>query len=225
MKREHQEMLRNFIAGLFFVGGIVLVIAIVFLLGAERGFSRAKFQITVLYSDINGLIEGAPVHLAGHEVGYVADISFLEQPIRQRRLKVTLDIYDMYRPQLNQTARFTIQPEGVLGEKLLKIYVPGNGPPLDESLAVMGAEPLDVQDLAVVFSEAAESFTQTSEQLSGIDLEQLSSVMSETAESVADTSQAVSEALEEMEYVAKKAKRLLNRVEEKIIDGSLFKVF
>jgi len=222
---EQRDLVRKFIAGVFFITGMALVFYVIFTLGQDKGLTQPKFQVEVLYRDVGGLIEGAPIRLAGVNVGNVANVSFLESEIQGRRVSVMLNIFDKYKRQLNRNAQFAIKTEGILGEKLVEINVMDDGKILDLSKPIMGEESLGVQELAAVFAEAAESFTKTSEDLNKIDMEGLSKVVGETTESLLMTSQGINKLLEELQQVTKKSKRLMNRIEQRIIDGNLFKVF
>ena len=222
---EKSMFYKNFLSGIFFLGGIILVIGIIFMIGKDSGFSQPKFHVQVLFRDVGGLIEGARVQLAGVNVGSVSDIRFLDKKIDGRRVKVEVSILNRYKKQLNQNVRFSIKTEGILGDKLVEIHSDENGPQVDLSQPVIGEDPLDVQDLAQVFSNAAESFTNTSNDFSKVDVVRLSKVLEETARSLIITSKGLNTILTELNYISIKSKRLLDRLEQKIIDGDLFKVF
>jgi len=222
---EKYDSIKKIVAGLFFLGGIALIFFVIFTLGRDKGLTQPKFQVTVYYRDVGGLADGAPVRLAGVNVGNVEDISFLEKEIQGRKVVVILNIFDKYRNQLNRDAHFAIKTAGVLGDKQIEINLIDDGKTLDLSRPIMGEESLDVQELAGVFAAAAESFTKTSEDLNKIDMEGLSKVVGETAESLLITAQGINKLLKELEYVTKKSKRLMDRIEQKVIDGNLFKVF
>ena len=222
---EKSMFYKNFLSGIFFLGGIILVIGIIFMIGKDSGFSQPKFHVQVLFRDVGGLIEGARVQLAGVSVGSVSDIRFLDKKIDGRRVKVEVSILNRYKKQLNQNVRFSIKTEGILGDKLVEIHSDENGPQVDLSQPVIGEDPLDVQDLAQVFSNAAESFTNTSNDFSKVDVVRLSKVLEETARSLVITSKGLNTILTELNYISIKSKRLLDRLEQKIIDGDLFKVF
>ena len=138
---------------------------------------------------------------------------------------MTLNILSKYRKQLENNLRFTIQTEGILGEKLIEIDVLREGPKVDLKNPVIGEDPLDVEDMAEVFAKAAESFTATADQLSKIDVVGLSSVLEDSSQSLLITSRELNELMEELQEITKKTKRLLDRVEQKVIEGNLFKVF
>jgi ABC-type transporter Mla subunit MlaD len=222
---ESRERIKNILSGIFFIGGVALIVTAVFLIGSERGLTQSKFKVTVLFRDIGGLIEGAPVQLSGVNVGTVSNISFLDQDVQGRRVRVEVSIFDRYKKQLAQNVRYAIKTEGILGEKLMEIRVLSGGPPIDLNRPLIGEDALNVQDLAEVFAAAAESFTKASDDFSKVDVQELSKVLSETAQSLAKTSKGINAVLTELHYISIKSKRLLDRIEQRVIEGNLFKVF
>lgn len=220
-----KEFMTNFLAGVFFLVGLGLILMVIFTIGKNRGFTQPKFRVEVLFRDVGGLIEGAPVQLAGVNVGTVSDINFLEEEFQSRRVRVRLSIFDKYKRQMEQKVRFVIKTEGILGEKMIEINVGGGGKVVDLNQPIIGEDPLNVQDMAEVFANAAESFTKTSEVFNRVDIQELSEVLSETAQSLSVTSKGINTILTEMHYISIKSKRLLDRLEQRIIDGNLFKVF
>jgi len=216
---------KNVLSGLFFIGGVILIFMIVFTIGKDKGLTQPKFKISVLFGDVGGLIEGAPVRLDGVNIGTVSDISFLDKKIESRRVKVEVNIFNRYKNQLNRNVRFSIKTEGILGEKLVEIQSDEIGLQTDLTRPIIGEDPLNVQDLAQVFSDAAESFTKTSQDFNKIDVQKLSQVLEEAAQSLVVTSKGVNTILSEMYYISVKSKRLLDRLEQRVIEGDLFKVF
>jgi len=222
---ENRERVKNIVSGIFFIGGVGLIVMAVFMIGSERGFTQSKFKVTVLFRDVGGMIEGAPVQLSGVNVGTVAGISFLDETVRGRRVRVDVNIFDRYKSQLAQNVRFAIKTEGILGEKIMEITALGAGPAVDLNRPIIGEDALNVQDMAEVFSAAAEAFTRTSEDFNEVDIQELSRVLSEAAQALAKTSDGANEILSELRYISIKSKRLLDRLEQKVIDGDLFKMF
>ncbi|MFZ2738156.1 MAG: MlaD family protein [Burkholderiaceae bacterium] len=222
---DKKELTKELLAGLFFFLGIFLLVTFVIILGGNKGLAQSKFQVTVLYRNVGGLMEGAPVRLSGVNVGTVDRVEFLNREFDGRRVAVTLNILSKYRKQLENNLRFTIQTEGILGEKLIEIDVLREGPQVDLKNPVIGEDPLDVEDMAEVFAKAAESFTATADQLNKIDVVGLSNVLEDSSQSLLITSRELNELMEELQEITKKTKRLLDRVEQKVIEGNLFKVF
>ena len=222
---ENKDSKTKFFAGLFFIIGIIIILLGIFTIGKNKGLIQSKFQVTVLYKNVGGLMEGAPVLLAGVNVGNVAIVDFLEHGFNGRQVRVVLNIFSQYRKQIEKSASFAIKTEGILGEKIIEIDILEDAQRINLGQPIIGEDPLDVQDLAEVFTKAAESFTKTSEQLSQINIRELSDVMEESSKSLLVTSEGLNVILNELKYMTIKSKRLLDRVEQRIIDGTLFKVF
>lgn len=222
---DRQELIRNIMAGIFFLGGIILIGMFIFTIGRNKGLAEPKFQMTVLFKNVGGLNAGAPVRLAGVTVGNVEAIDFLDDDVDGRRVKVTLNIFDKYKKQIKKSTTFAIRTEGILGEKLIESYVDEDKGAVDITKPVIGIDPVDVQDLAVVFSDAAESFTKTAQELSEIDMVELAEVMTESSKALLVTSEGINDILQEMDEIGSKSKRLFDRIEQRVIEGDLFKVF
>jgi len=196
---ERNEFIKKFLAGLFFVLGIGMLVGVVFIIGLERGFSEPKFQVTALFKQVGGLNYGAPIRISGLAVGNVGTIEFLEQEIEGRNLKVVFNIYKKYEAQFKKCTRVSIKTEGVLGEKFVEISSDPELPPFDLSAPILGQAVLEVEDIA--------------------------KVVTETAASLQGTTANANRLLEDFETLSKKSQRIMNRLEEKIMEGSLFKVF
>lgn len=196
---DKKDFVRKFVAGLFFIGTILLLTWVVLRIGSERGLTQPKFQMTVLYRTIGGLDQGAPVTLSGVNVGTVEDVDFVEPAIDGRSVKVVLLLYKRYENQLRHSIGFVIKTEGVLGEKIIDIVTDQAYYREDLAQPVIGEDPLDVQDLAKTFSDAAEAFSESSDNINSM--------------------------MKELKRISATSTRLLNRIEQRIIDGNLFKVF
>ncbi len=195
----NNHYLRNTVAGLFFVIGLVLIATIVFWIGLERGMTQPKFQVIALFNQVSGLVEGAPIRISGINVGVVGGINFLDEPIEGRSLKVTMNIFKKYEVQFRKCARLSIKTEGVLGQKLVEISEDHSRKFFDVTKPIIGEDPLDVENMAAVITRTALSLKTTSDNADSVMLD--------------------------LKEAARKTKRLINRIEEQIIAGDLFKIF
>jgi len=195
-----KDYFKKILAGiLFIVLGILLVGGVIFVIGTEKGFIQPKFNVTVLFKKVNGLGIGAPIRLSGVNVGTVGKIDFLDDNMDGRSVQVVLNLFKRYKKQLEKSTSFAIKTEGVLGGKVLEISSDELGPYVDITKPILGEDPIDVQDLVVVFSDAAHAFTETTQMMRSVE--------------------------EEFHSVSESTRRVMNRIEQKLIDGNLFKVF
>jgi phospholipid/cholesterol/gamma-HCH transport system substrate-binding protein len=186
-------------AGLFFIIGLGLIAVSVFFIGLDRGLTEPKFQVIALFNQVGGLVEGSPIRISGVDVGVVGAVDFLSQPIEGRSLKVRMDIFKKYEFEFRKCSKISIRTEGVLGQRLIEISEDHSLKVFEPGAAIIGEDPLDVEDMAAVITS--------------------------TAVSLQATSQGIQDALQGWKDVSHKTKELLNRVNEKLLEGNLFKVF
>ncbi len=196
---DKKDFVKRLYAGIFTFIGIALICVIIWAIGVEKGMTQPKFQVTVLFREVGGLAVGAPIRLSGVNIGTVGKIDFLNDKIEGRGVEVTMNVFRRYRKQLEKGSKVAIKTEGILGGKLIDISTADGSSRFDITKPVIGEDPLDVQDLAESFGDTAKSLTVTSEAINSI--------------------------LTETQYISKTSKRLLDRIEQRIIEGNLFKVF
>ena len=196
---EKRDFVKRLYAGIFFLIGIALILVVILAIGIEKGITQPKFEAKVLFREVGGLSVGAPIRLFGVNIGAVGKIDFLDEEIGGRGVLVTMNIFRRYRKQLEKASRVAIKTEGLLGGKIVAINTDEGNERIDLNRPIIGEDPLDVQDLAESFGDTATSLTETSKNINSI--------------------------IKEMQYISRTSKRLLDRIEERIIEGNLFKVF
>jgi len=196
---QQKDQIKRITAGVFLFFCIILIVFVVFTIGLEKGFTEPKIQMTVLFHRVGGLMMGAPVRLSGVTVGTVSEIDFIEEEVHGRAVRVTLSLYKKYEMQLRKLKNITIVTEGVLGEKMIEISVDPSVYREALTIPLIGEDPLEAQELAEAFENSADALLETSGRIG---------VM-----------------LGELQELAASTRRLLNRIEQRVIDGNLFKVF
>ncbi len=194
-----EDASKQFWAGIFFLVGVVLVAGVIFFIGYNKGFSQPKIAVTVLFDKVGGLMEGAPVRLSGVTVGLVDGIGFLPVEEAGRGIEVKLSVYRKFEGQVRRSTRVSVQTEGVLGAKYVEIGRHEGQKTLDIDAPVPGDPMLDVYDIAEVLRDTAKGFNRTTEDISAI--------------------------MAELKHMSRKSKRILDRLEQRLIDGTLIKVF
>jgi len=193
------DLSKELIAGMFFILGLVLMVFLLFFVGSKEGFAQPKFSIEVLFKNVGGLEIGAPVRLSGVNVGSVSRVDFIEDPIADRKVRVVLSIYEKYKTQVEKCSDFSIKTAGILGDKLIEIAPPQEGEICDLKRPLIGKDPLDIQNWAENLQQTSDSFRKLAEETTAI--------------------------TKQLNYVSYTFKRILDRIEEKLIKGGLLKVF
>lgn len=198
---DPKEFSRNLYAGLFFIIGMILIAVVVLSIGMEKGITQPKFRIQVLFREVGGLMVGAPIRFSGVHVGTVGKIDFLREEVMGRGVAVTLNLFSRYKDQIEHGYSFRIKTEGVLGQKFIEISKDKTDlrRRIDFTRPIIGEDPLDVQDLAETFGK--------------------------TAVSLQETAAATDSVMMEIRDRFKTLKRILNRIEQRLIDRTLFRVF
>jgi phospholipid/cholesterol/gamma-HCH transport system substrate-binding protein len=102
------------------VAGVILVFGI-FLVGDQEGVWKSKYELKIYYSNVYGLLPGAPVRLAGLRVGSVKDIEFPEA--EPGKLEVVISIDKSVKSRIRSDSRALIGSLGLLGDKTIEITV------------------------------------------------------------------------------------------------------
>jgi len=118
MSRESSAT--NLKVGIFLSAAVVTMGIAVFMVGQKSGLFEGKTELHAYFADINGLVEGAPVRLAGLDVGTVSEIRFPEQ-LEQRKARVTLSIKSRYMTRIRADSVAFVDSKGLLGDKLINI--------------------------------------------------------------------------------------------------------
>lgn len=107
-------------------GGVLIVFALIFLaggillLGEKTKLFVPKGRVSVIMTDVAGLKVGAPVWLAGVDVGIVASIQF-ERPKSSNEVAVVLEVEQESLKKIGRDSIITVKTRGLLGEKYVDI--------------------------------------------------------------------------------------------------------
>jgi phospholipid/cholesterol/gamma-HCH transport system substrate-binding protein len=113
--------------------GIVTIVALslaatlIFLLSGEGGFFWQRYPVKTVFDNIAGLKEGAPVRVAGVEVGSVTRIAFTGE-----RVEVTMEVMEENRQRITTESRAALGSVSLLGEAAVDITPSGSGTPIPD---------------------------------------------------------------------------------------------
>jgi len=146
---------RNFVVGAFVILGLLLFAVGLFMIGDRRKLFSESFEIYSEFAQLGGLQNGATVRVAGMDAGEVLEIRVPPSP--QSKFRVKLRVLEKLHPVVRKDSVATIQTEGVLGNKFMKID-PGSAqaPEAASGSTIPGREPFDFADLLQQVRESVE---------------------------------------------------------------------
>lgn len=113
--------------------GIITVIALaiatglIFLLSGEGGFFWQRYSIKTVFPDVAGLKPGAPVRVAGVEVGSVTAVDFVGD-----RVEVVMQVGRDRQPLITDRSTAVLGSVSLLGEAAVDITASRGGTPIPE---------------------------------------------------------------------------------------------
>jgi phospholipid/cholesterol/gamma-HCH transport system substrate-binding protein len=113
--------------GLISIFAIVMTLVLIFLLSGEGGFSWQQYGLKTTFDNIAGLKPGAPVRVAGVEIGAVADAEF-----RGNRVDVAMKVNENYRHLITTESIASLGSVSLLGESAVDITAAAGGAPIRE---------------------------------------------------------------------------------------------
>lgn len=147
-------------AGIITIIGVAALLASVIFLRGGLALRRQGYELHMVLGSAGGIALGAPVQMAGIDVGRVERLDLTER--RQARISMRI------RPGITIPAgsRFAIASSGLLGDRLVAILPgPPEGPPIAPGTVVVGEDPLTVDQL---FERVTNLARQAEEALSSI---------------------------------------------------------
>jgi phospholipid/cholesterol/gamma-HCH transport system substrate-binding protein len=112
----------QFKVGIFLSGGVLALLASIFMLGADKAFFKKYVTLNIQFESVQGLNIGSTVSLAGLNVGNVEDIEFQSA---ENVLNVVIKIEDTFAKKITLGSQAEIRTQGALGDKYVYI-IPGS---------------------------------------------------------------------------------------------------
>jgi phospholipid/cholesterol/gamma-HCH transport system substrate-binding protein len=113
--------------GVIAIIAIGLAIMMIFLVSGEGGMFWQQYSLKTVFTEIPGLKEGAPVRVAGVEVGSVSALDFIGD-----RVEVTMELSREHQPRITDTSTASLGSVSLLGEAAVDITASSGGTPIPE---------------------------------------------------------------------------------------------
>jgi phospholipid/cholesterol/gamma-HCH transport system substrate-binding protein len=111
--------------GLLAILALAIATTVIFLLSGEGGFFWQRYKLRAKFDNVATLKSGAPVRVAGVEVGSVSDMTF-----DGAQVDVTFELSEEMRPRVTDQSMAYIGAVSLLGEGALDITPATEGTPL-----------------------------------------------------------------------------------------------
>jgi phospholipid/cholesterol/gamma-HCH transport system substrate-binding protein len=113
--------------GLVSILALVMAGLLIFLLSGEGGFFWQRYGLKTVFTNVAGLKAGAPVRVAGVEVGAVQDVQFLGD-----RVEVLMEVSKEMSPRITSSSVASLGSVSLLGESAVDITASSQGTPVPE---------------------------------------------------------------------------------------------
>ena len=142
--------------GIFVFLGILIMFIIVFSIG-EFYILKPMYKVKVLFNFANGIEVGAPVRLAGINVGEIEDVGVYYDE-QAKRTKVYLITKIKKEAKIEKDAACRINTLGLLGEKYLEVS-PGTQDTgfLQDQDTVIGTDPIPMEEITKNMKELSDN--------------------------------------------------------------------
>lgn len=154
--------------GSFVIVATVALAAAILSLTSERGIFGTHYRLVSHFENVQGLLPGAPVWLAGKEVGRVEDIRF--EPVgSERPVKVSMGIDVAVQDRIRADSVATIGTIGVLGDSYVEVSVGTAEAPMLVSGAELKAQsPININTAVAKGSRALDNVATLAENLNDV---------------------------------------------------------
>src|ERR1700693_811065 len=112
-----QQRFTELRVGIFVLVSLALVAGFILKLGKYERLARKSYEITVVFSDVGGIVRDADVLFGGIAVGKVRNITLDQEGVL--KVNVQLDIDQTVK--IRNDAKFVINQSGLLGDRYIDV--------------------------------------------------------------------------------------------------------
>ena len=115
MKRENLELR----VGIFVIAALLILGGLVFKSGDF--YLKPGYTLRFLFDFVSGVDRGAPVRLAGVDVGMVRQVSLSGREAQAEAVEIVFEVNASYAGDFREDSRAILAAEGLLGERYINI--------------------------------------------------------------------------------------------------------
>ena len=132
------------------VGGFALLalaalVVAILSLSAQQGIFRARYGLVAYFDNVQGLVSGAAVRLAGTQVGQVESVDLSLRPGGEPAVKVMLQIDEDVQQRIRGNSVAQITTIGLLGDQIVEVSIgTGDSEVLRDGFEIKTLDPFDL---------------------------------------------------------------------------------
>jgi phospholipid/cholesterol/gamma-HCH transport system substrate-binding protein len=111
----------SLLVGSFVMAALAVLAVMLFSLSADRGLLRPRYRLTTYFENVQGLTAGAPVRLAGRDVGFVEFVTFAALTSDVPPVRVVMQVDRGVQERIRSDSVASIGTVGLLGDKYVEI--------------------------------------------------------------------------------------------------------
>src|SRR5688572_6433600 len=113
--------------GLLSLLAVAIALMLIFMLSGEGGFSWQQYGLKAMFPSVPGLKPGAPVRVAGVEVGSVSEVEFAGD-----KVEVAMTVSKELQSRITNMSTASLGSVSLLGEAAVDITPSSGGTPIPE---------------------------------------------------------------------------------------------
>lgn len=159
----------SLVVGAFVVATLLLVAGVLVTLGQGSGFLQPRYTLVTYFENVQGLVAGAPVRLAGKDVGTVELVSFGSFGGERPPVRVLLQVDARVQSRIRSDSVASIGTIGLLGDKYVSISMgTRGGQVLEEGAVLESSSPVDLAMAAERGTEAIDNIATLTENVNAV---------------------------------------------------------
>jgi phospholipid/cholesterol/gamma-HCH transport system substrate-binding protein len=147
MAQSRKVTLSELRVGMLVVVSFAILVVAIFFISGKGGVFASRFHVKTYLPAASGLKEGAPVWLAGVEVGKVDRVAISTNQDPLRAVEIAMSVRSDYEKDIRTDSKARLGSVGLLGDKYVELSRGIRGTPVGEGGTVEGSEEADIKKL------------------------------------------------------------------------------
>lgn len=138
-------------------------------LSAEQGVFQARYRLEAYFTNVQGLVGGAAVWLAGTRVGRVKTVELDVRPDGTPAVRVDMQIDDAVRERIRADSVARITTVGLLGDQIVSLTIgTSSAPALADGEEIQTIDPNDLNGMLAQGGRTLESIESLAREVNGV---------------------------------------------------------